>query len=63
MSKIIKNMKHYTFSEVNAEFNEFFARYGSEPTEQDLQEYLEDMSHLNTELQRSLELSLRQFIN
>ena len=56
-------MKHYTFSEVNAEYNEFFARYGDEPTEQDLQEYLEDMTHLDTELKRSLELSLKQFIN
>lgn len=63
MPKIIKNMKHYIFSEVDAEFNEFFARYGDEPTEQNLQEYLKDMSHLNTELQRSLELSLRQFAN
>ena len=56
-------MKHYIFSEVNAEFNEFFARYGDEPTEQNLQEYMQDMTHLSEELQRSLELSLRRFIN
>lgn len=55
-------MKHYTFSEVNAEFNEFFARYGEYPTECDLQEYLESMTHLDEELKQCLEHSLRPHV-
>lgn len=55
-------MAHYIFSEVNLEFSEFFARYGEYPTEQDLQEYLESMTHLNTEWKQCLECSLRPHI-
>lgn len=55
-------MKHYIFSEKNLEFNEFFAQYGEYPTEQDLQEYLESMTHLNAELKQCLECSLRPHI-
>lgn len=55
-------MSNYVFSEVNAEFNEFFARYGDGATEQDLAEYLEEMTHLSDDLKKSLELSIKQFI-
>lgn len=55
-------MKHYVFSEKNLEFNEFFAQYGEYPTEQDLQEYLESVTHLDNDLKQCLERSLRLHI-
>lgn len=56
-------MLHYTFTEMNAEFNEFFARYEEAATEQDLEEFMSEMTHLNADLQNALRVSLQRFVN
>lgn len=53
---------YYQFTEHNAEFNEFFARYGDYATEQQLDEFIAEMTHLSPERQQDLKHSILPLI-